>query len=111
MNIDVLNQRVNSLEDDCTDIKDTVKSIDKSLSALVKLEAHHSSTREGLDRAFRSLASLDKTATTAIKAIEERVRVIELELETLKMVRGWIIAGVIGVAGLAGTAVFKLISH
>lgn len=111
MNMEVMNQRVKTLEEDCGDIKDTVKSIDKSLSALVKLEAHHTSTREGLDRAFRSLKDFEAATKASIKTLEDRVRIIELELETLKLVRGWIITGAVGLFGLVGLAVFHLIAR
>lgn len=105
----MLIQRVKTLEEDCGDIKGTVKSIDKSLSALVRLEAHHNSTRDGLGRAFTEISKLETATMASIKTLDDRLRLVELELPTLKLVRGWIVLGVLGVMSLVGVAIFKLI--
>lgn len=80
-------------------IEDTLKAIAENLERLAALEQKHLETREALGRAF-----------DAIKANETRVRSIELELPTLKLIRGWVIAGVIGCASLLGMALFKLLT-
>jgi len=78
-------------------IEKTLQAISDNLERLATLEQKHLETREALNRAF-----------DAIKGVEERTRKIELELPTLKLIRGWVIAGVIGCAGLLGVTVFKL---
>lgn len=37
-----------------------------------------------------------------------RVHTIELELPTLKLIRSWVLAGVVGCAGLLGVTLFKV---
>jgi len=79
-------------------IEQTLVNISESLHQLAQLEQKHLETRESLNRAFEMIAKQ-----------EERVRVIEIELPTLKMIRGWVIAGVVSCASLLGITAFKLI--
>lgn len=78
-------------------IEKTLQAISENLERLAALEQKHLETREALNRAF-----------DAIKGNEDRVRKIELELPTLKLVRGWVIGGMVGCASLLGLATFKL---
>lgn len=96
----VLEFRVHALEGSVGKIEEAVKSIDSSLQILVKLEAHHAETRGSVDRAF-----------TLIADHEKRMRDLEKEAPVTKLVRGWIIAGVIGVVCLVGVAVIELPIH
>lgn len=80
-------------------IEKTLQAISENLERLATLEQKHLETREALNRAF-----------DAIKGVEDRTRKMELEMPTLKMIRGWVIAGVIGCASLLGIAVFKLVT-
>lgn len=75
-----------------------VESIDNSLKTLTRLEIHNSETQEAIKRAFNSIADH-----------ETRLRPIEADLPTLRLVRGWVIGGVIGVCSLLGVAVVSLV--
>lgn len=75
-----------------------VESIDNSLKKLTKLEIHNSETQEAIKRAFQSIADH-----------EMRLRPIEADLPTMRLVRGWVIGGVIGVCSLLGVAVVSLV--
>lgn len=77
----------------------SLASISDSLRQLASLEQKHAETREAITRAFNQLDSHNI-----------RIREVELELPTLKMVRGWIIAGVLGVFGMLGIQLFKMVS-
>ena len=85
-------------------IEKTLQVIAENLERLATLEQKHLETREALNRAFDAI----KVTETEIKTTDERVRKIELELPTLKLIRQWVIAGVVGCAGLLGVTVFKL---
>lgn len=85
-------------------IEKTLQAISDNLERLATLEQKHLETREALNRAFDAI----KGTETELKKADERVRKIELELPTLKLVRGWVIAGVVSCAGLLGVTVFKL---
>lgn len=78
-------------------IEETLKAMRENLVQLTALEQKHVETREALERAFKE-----------IKANDERMRVIEVEMPTLKLVRGWVIAGVLGCAALLGVTFFKI---
>jgi hypothetical protein len=80
-------------------IERTLESLAENIKQLTTLEQKHLETRESLNRSFKAIA-----------AIEERTRAIELEMPTLKMVRGWVLAGMVGILGLLGIAIFKLFS-
>lgn len=93
----VLEYRVASLEGAVVEIKSAVKSIDSSLQTLAKLEVHHTETRDGMARAFSELTDH-----------ETRVRAIEAEMPTMKMIRNWVVAGVVGVVSMMGAALVTL---
>lgn len=80
-------------------IERTLESMADNIKALTTLEQKHLETRESLNRCF-----------AMIEQVEHRTRSIELELQTLKMVRSWIIAGVLGVMGILGTSLVRLIT-
>jgi hypothetical protein len=79
-------------------VEDAVKSIAENLTTLTALEQKHIETREALGRAFDTLDKHDG-----------RIKTIEVEMPTLKMTRGWVIAGVLGVFCLVGTAAVSLV--
>lgn len=82
-----------------TMIENTLKVISENLERLAALEQKHLETREALNRAFSSIGKVD-----------ERLRVIEMEIPTLKMVSKWVVAGVLGIVSMLGVALFKLFS-
>lgn len=63
-------------------------------TTMIALEQRHMDTREALDRAFKS-----------IKDTDARVRTIETEMPTLRLVRGWVIAGMLAVIAASGAVV------
>lgn len=78
-------------------IEETLAAIKDNLQRLGTLEERHLHTREALERAF-----------AAIETTEKRVRHIEQEMPTLRLVRGWVIGGVIGTLAMLGAMVAKL---
>lgn len=94
----VLDVRVTNLEKLVERVSTAVESIDESLKTLTRLDVKHDETRDGLGRAFVSLEDHEK-----------RMRVIEAEMPTIKLGRGWLFAGVIGVIGLLGMAIVHLV--
>lgn len=97
-NHSVLEFRVNSLEATVNEIRSAIKSIDSSLQTLARIEQHHQDTRDGLERAF-----------SEIEDHETRIRVVEGEMPTVKMARGWAISGVIGIISALGMTVLHLV--
>lgn len=94
----VLEFRVSALETVVSEVRTAVKSIDASLKALTSLEIHHNQTRDAVGRAFSN-----------IKDHEERLREIEGDLPTMRLVRNWVIAGVLGCTSLVGVAVAGMV--
>jgi hypothetical protein len=80
-------------------IESTLKTVSENLVTLAQLEQKHLETKESLARAFNSMSDLNS-----------RMREVEAELPTLKLIRGWVIAGVIGIVSLLGVAIFKMFS-
>lgn len=94
----VIEYRIEALEGSVNEIKSAVKSIDASLRVLSRLEQRHAETRDGLERAFAEIADH-----------ETRVRTIETEMPTTKLIRGWVIAAVVCVIGMMGMAMIRLV--
>lgn len=78
-------------------IEKTLESVSESVRQLVSLEQKHIETRQAIERAFSEL-----------KDHGIRIREVEQEMPTLKLTRGWIIAGVLGVFGVLGVQLFKM---
>jgi hypothetical protein len=98
MTAEVLDYRITALEASVGEIRQAVKSIDGSLQILARLEQRHAETRDGLERAFGEIADH-----------EARVRVIESEQPTTKLIKGWVITGVLAGLGMIGLAMVKLV--
>ena len=94
----VLEFRVSNLEGMVGEIRTAVKSIDGSLKTLASLEARHAQTSDAVGRAF-----------TELKDHEDRLRSAEADLPTMRLVRNWVIAGVIGCTSLVGVAVAGMV--
>lgn len=75
-----------------------VTELVKQNTTMIALEQRHMDTREALDRAFKS-----------IKDVDGRVRTIETEMPTLRLVRGWVIAGMLAVIAASGTVVMDTV--
>ena len=79
-------------------IEDAVAALADNLKVLTQLEQKHIETREAVGRAFDAIGDQDK-----------RIRDIELEMPLLKMVRNWVVAGVVGIVTLVGIALVSLV--
>lgn len=94
----VLDVRVTNLERVVERVSTAVESIDESLKVLTRLDVKHEETNKGLDRAFVSL-----------KDHETRIRSVETEMPTMKLIRGWVVAGTLALIGLVGVSVVNLV--
>ena len=112
-------------------IESTLATLVEAVGTLATIEQKHLETREALERAFAalekqgervyalemerhaSLARSDHILHLERTTVEhdKRLLALELEMPTLKLVRGWIIAGVLSMMGLLGVALFKLLMH
>lgn len=79
-------------------IEKTLQAISDNLTQLATLEQKHIETRDALARAFKQI---DRT--------DERVRVIEMDMPTLRIVRKWVMAAVLGIVALVGVELIKMV--
>lgn len=89
--------RLQQIEKNLEAITKTMQDNAESMKLLVSLEQKHAETREAMSRAFLQLAEH-----------EGKIRAVELEMPTIKLVRNWVIAGVIGVFAIFGIQVIRL---
>lgn len=94
----VLDARVTNVERAVERVTAAVESIDESLKVLTRLDVKHEETNKGLGRAFEALEKHDG-----------RIRDIETEMPTMKLIRGWVIAGTIMLASTVALAVMNLV--
>lgn len=90
--------RIANLEGAVGEIKQAVRSIDSSLQTLARLEVHHTDTRDSLGRAFAD-----------IEDHESRLRLLEKDAPTMRLVRGWVVACIIGTVSIVGVAVLNFV--
>lgn len=76
-------------------IEKSISTMSENLLKLTTLEQKYHEGRESLLRAF-----------SAIDRHDARLAVIETELPTLKLTRGWVITGVTAVLGMNGGMLF-----
>jgi hypothetical protein len=125
----VLDNRVTNLEKGFDRVSAAVESIAESLTTLTRLEAHHEETRAGVTRAFQAIEKCERNIDAledsrvkktdcdnchnALKSVADkqdtRISNIETEMPTLKLVRGWVIAGVVGIIGILCVAIMSLV--
>lgn len=72
-------------------IEKAISTLSENVTKLTGLEQKYQSGQEAM---FRAFASIERHDT--------RLVAIESELPTLKLARGWVIGGVIGVIGMNG---------
>ena len=77
-------------------IEDTLEKVSETLGKLAVLEQRHIETREAIERSF-----------SEIKALNERMRAVELDMPMLRHVKNWIVSGVVAVVGVVGMAVWE----
>lgn len=94
----VLDVRVTNLERVVERVSTAVESIDESLKTLTRLDVKHEEVNKSVDRAFVSL-----------KDHETRIRTVETEMPTLKLIRGWVITGAIALIGLVGISIVNMV--
>lgn len=79
-------------------IEDTLERVSETLGKLAVLEQRHIETREAIERSF-----------SEIKALNERMRVVELDMPMLRQIKNWIVSGVVAVVGVVGMAVWEVV--
>jgi len=98
MGDDIVNYRLNAVEDSIGEIKNAIKSIDATLQSLTRLEEKHHATSQSLARAFNG-----------IEDHESRVRQLEAEMPTTRMIKGALITLFTGLVGIIGTMLLERI--
>lgn len=94
----VLAERIERIGDDVAAIKAEMQRIAAGMERIARLEERHATHNDALTRAF-----------TRVEQIEQRLVKLEVEVPITRMVRGWVISGVIGVVGLLGTQLVAVI--
>lgn len=79
-------------------IEDTLEKVSETLGKLAVLEQRHLETREAIERSF-----------SEIKALNERMRAVELDMPMLRQIKNWIVSGVVAVVGVVGMAVWEVV--
>ena len=96
--IDVLRTEVRHVRESMVEVKDTLRSINSAVQALVRVEQAQVSHQEAIGRAFKSLEDH-----------EDRISVIENERGVINLVKNWVVAGVVGIIGLVALAIARVL--
>jgi len=94
-----LSEKMDGIASDVQELKSQISSLSSSLERLARIEERHNNHSAALERAFNN-----------IKEMDDRVKSIEVQEPITKLVRGWVIGGVIGVVSMvaisSGTLMF-----
>ncbi|NSX14964.1 hypothetical protein HTY52_12850 [Cupriavidus taiwanensis] len=82
-----------------TQLEKAVTKLVEQNTQLIAIEQRHLETREALERCFK-----------AQKGHDDRIRAIELDMPTMRLVRKWVIAGVMAVMAASGTVIVKVVT-
>lgn len=88
--------RLDSLQEDVSEIKDTTRKMAEALERLARLEERHASVSASLDRAF-----------TSINKVQDRVTKLETGQPLQNMTSNWVMDWVKFAAGAAVMFVLK----
>lgn len=93
----VIEARLDGIAADLSEMKAELRTVASGMERVIRLEEGRTQHAEALGRAFGILNEHEK-----------RIIAIENEMPMTKMVRGWVIAGVIGIVSLLGLQVIGL---
>lgn len=105
INPELTEHRLGAVERAVESIAESVRVIADSTSKIVRLEERHDETREGLNRAFCEIRDVKSGAAK----IDDRVKVIELDMPDLRKTSNRINAGVWALAGIVCLALVGLV--
>lgn len=94
----------------------SIRSITETLLRLIVLEERYMETRGAIDRAFKTIDTVNDKSSKAIQIVadktenqEERLRVIENDMPQLLETRKWVVGGIITGVGMMLVALLKLV--
>lgn len=86
-------------------IKEATQEISKAFQILVELQTKHEEGNRALERAFKEIESDRKKDEKR----DDQISALKLEMPTLKLVKSWVIGGVIGILAMFGVALVALV--
>lgn len=111
--VDNLEQSVQTLHLSQVHVDEKLDSFGASLSTLIRIEERQIYSAEKQDAIYSTVRELDTRARSLELAIPEnlskRLNAIEAKMPGLIELRKWAILGALGIAGIIGTAVIKLV--
>lgn len=97
--------RLGAVERAVEKIAEAVQEIAHSTTQIARLEERHAETRDAMERAF---VEIRESKANQVK-LDERIRLIEIEIPSLMEIRTQINRAVWGLTGLVGVAIIGLV--
>lgn len=94
----VIESRLDGMAVDLSEIKTELRTVAAGMERVIRLEEGRRQHEDALGRAFNR-----------IEDHEKRIIAVETEMPMMKMVRGWVITGVLGVVGILGVSVITMV--
>lgn len=95
---DIVEARLAALEQSNVRIEGAIVKMTEAMERLARMEERATEQRDALARAFKTLDKHDS-----------RIGVLEKDIGPVKELRGWAVAGILGLLGLCGTSLASLI--
>lgn len=93
----VLEARLDGIAADVSEIKVELRTVASGMERVIRLEEGRNQHAEALSRAFEKIHDHEK-----------RLIQVENDLPLTRLVRGWVVAGVVGVAAVVGMQVIGM---
>lgn len=102
--IAVMNSRLKATEA-------AIEKIADSLSILSGIEARHENTEKKLIEIGDKIMKIEDVFHSLCREKEARLAEIEKQMPALNLIKTWVIAGVLGLMGLVGTAIVHTVIY
>lgn len=93
----ILEAKVESVAADIAEIKADLKTVTAGMERIIRLEEGRAQHEQAIGRAFNSITQH-----------ESRLSVLENDAPITKMIRNWVVAGVIGIVTMFGMQLYSM---
>ena len=112
----LLEYRIISVEASLEKMANSISSLSDTVNKLAKIEitqneinVHLEKSAKTVERAFKAIEEGDAEIKALVKDHEDRIRVVESDMPTVRLARNWAFSGIVAVITAVGAATLALV--